>query len=108
MNYFYELYAIFDKWGWQQLNILWINIWYDKFLHILMIILFWLIIQFILKLLNITSFTINFVILLFISVWKELVDLYIRNKFFSVADLSADFIWILIVYIIILYVFKNK
>lgn len=65
-------------------------------MHIISIIILWLLFLLIIK----QKFRYILFLLILISLWKELFDKYYRHTFFSIHDLYADILWIIIVYLI--------
>lgn len=111
MDYLIELFRQINIFAWNKLILFWLNIWYDKILHFLIMIILWLflylIFSFVIKNYN-TKIISIILILFFIWIGKEIFDLSIRNTFISKWDLMADLAWIGIFYMIIKTFFKKS
>jgi len=74
-------------------------------MHIITILIIWFLLSIFFKKIK---YIILFIILIIISVWKELFDLYYRHTVFWVNDIYADFIGIIIFTIIYLFFIYKK
>jgi VanZ family protein len=86
-EFFINAFNAINQLWWKQIDFIIFTIWLDKFFHATLMFILSLCIYYILRIKNFIYITL---IITFIWIFKECIDLYIRETYFSINDIIAN------------------